>query len=153
MRVCIGGTFNILHSGHKLLINKAFDAAGINGEVFIGVTSGILTKNKNDVKSLNERVKTLEKYLNEKGLLDRAIIKPITDKYGPSIDDEFDAIVVSPETKKTAEEINHKRIEKRKKPLKIIQIPFLLANNGKPISSSRIKNKEIDANGKILKKD
>ena len=153
MRVCIGGTFNILHSGHKLLIVKAFDLAGKTGSVFIGLTSGELINNKKNVKSLEERKKNLKQYLSKKGFLDRAIIKPITDKYGPSIDEEFDAIVISPETKKTAEDINYQRILREKKPLIIIEIPFILADNGLPISSSRIKNKEIDANGRILKKD
>ena len=153
MKVCVGGTFNILHSGHKLLINKAFETAGTEGSVFIGLTSRELTKNKRNVKSLEERKKTLERYLSKRGFLDRAVIKPITDKYGPSIDEEFDTIIVSPGTIKTAEEINYKRRKKGKKPLKIIQIPFVLAEDGVPISSSRIKNKEIDANGKILKRD
>ena len=153
MKVCIGGTFNILHSGHKLLIDKAFETAGTKDSVFIGVTSKDLTGKKKNVKSLKERKKALEQYLSKKGFLNRAIIKPIKDKYGPSIDEEFDAIVISPETIKTAEEINHKRSKKGKKPLKIVQIPFLLANDGIPISSSRINNKEIDTNGRILKKD
>ena len=153
MKVCVGGTFNILHSGHKLLIDKAFETAGTEGSVFIGLTSRELTKKKRNVKSLEERKKTLERYLSKRGFLDRAVIKPITDKYGPSIDEEFDTIIVSPGTIKTAEEINYKRRKKGKKPLKIIQIPFVLAEDGVPISSSRIKNKEIDANGKILKRD
>ena len=42
MKVCIGGTFNLLHKGHKLLIKKAFEVAGKNGSVLIGVTSGKL---------------------------------------------------------------------------------------------------------------
>jgi len=153
MKVCIGGTFNIIHSGHKLLINKAFETAGLEGSVFIGLTTKKLTKNKKNVWSLQERKKKLEQYLSEKGFLDRATIKPISNKYGPSIDEEFDAIVVSPETMKTAEEINFKRREKGKKALKIIKIPFLSAKDGVPISSSRIYNKEIDENGNILKRD
>jgi pantetheine-phosphate adenylyltransferase len=81
------------------------------------------------------------------------LIKPIADKYGPSIEDDFDAIIVSPETFETAKEINLRRVEKGKKPLKIIKIPFVLAEDGKPISSTRILKKEIDENGRILKDD
>jgi len=104
-------------------------------------------------KSFEERKKTIEQYLLKKKCIDRATIKPIKDKYGPSIKDEFDAIVISPETKPAAEEINDKRRRNMKKPLKIVQIPFVLANDGTPISSSRIRKKEIDENGRILKID
>lgn len=153
MNVCIGGTFNILHKGHRLLIDRAFEISGPNGTVFIGLASGNLTKNKIDVKPLEERKNNLEKYLSEIGVLDQAIVKTITDKFGPSVDGEFDAIVVSPETKKTAEDINYQREKKGNKPLEIIIIPFILAKDGKTISSSRIKNREIDENGEILKRD
>jgi pantetheine-phosphate adenylyltransferase len=150
MKVCVGGTFNILHKGHKLLIDKAFEIAGKNGSVIIGLAKGKLVENKISIKSLELRKKTLKKYLTKKRFINRAVIKPISDKYGPSIEEDFDAIIVSPETIKTAEEINNKRIQKGKKPLKIIQVPFVLAKDGKPISSTRIINKEIDENGDIL---
>ena len=153
MKVCIGGTFNIFHSGHKFLIDKAFETAGTNGSVFIGLSSGDLINSKKKVETFKKRKKVLECYLTEKGFLDRAFIKPITDKYGPSINGEFDAIVVSGETVKTAKEINYKRRKKGNKPLKIIKIPLILAKDGIPISSSRIKNKEIDTNGMVLYRD
>jgi pantetheine-phosphate adenylyltransferase len=150
MRVCVGGTFNPLHKGHKLLIDKAFELAGEQGSVFIGITVGEQTKGKSDVKSFEERKKIIEQYLYEKDFIERAVVKPITDKYGPSIKEDFDAIIVSPETRKTAEEINEKRKQKRKKPLRIIQIPFVLAEDGCPISSSRIRKHEIDEDGQLL---
>lgn len=151
MKVCIGGTFNILHKGHKQLINKAFQVAGKTGSVFIGITTGEVPTGKIDVKPLKERKKVIEQYLHDKEFIKRSTLKPIKDKYGPSIEGEFDAIVISPETAKTAEEINRKRIKIGKKPLKIIKIPFVLAEDGVPISSSRIRKNEIDADGKILR--
>jgi len=150
MRVCIGGTFDILHKGHKKLIDKAFEIAGTPGSVFIGIAMGELLKQKNDVKTLEDRKKSIERYLSNKGVLHQAIIQPITDKYGPLLKEDFDAIVVSPETVETAKEINKKRKKTGKKPVKIIQIPFVLANDNKLISSSRIKKGEIDKEGNIL---
>jgi pantetheine-phosphate adenylyltransferase len=150
MKVCIGGTFNPMHKGHKLLIEKAFEVAGKQGSVFIGITTGEIVKGKMDVKSFEERKKVIEKYLYEKDYIKRATVKPIIDKYGPSIGEEFDAIVISPETRKTAEEINKKRKQIGRKPLEIIQIPFVLAEDGRPISSSRIKKNEIDEDGRLL---
>jgi pantetheine-phosphate adenylyltransferase len=151
MRVCIGGTFDILHKGHKLLIDKAFQIAGKQGSVFIGITTGEIIKEKKDVKPFEKRKKTIMQYLSKKKLADHAIIKPIKDKYGPSLEGEFDAIVVSPETMKTAEEINRIRRQNRRKPLEIVQIPFVLADNGVSISSLRIKKSEIDENGRVLR--
>ena len=153
MRVCIGGTFDIIHKGHEKLINKAFKTAGKDGFVFIGLTTNKITKRKKTVRKIEERQKKLQEYLSEKCLINRSLIKSISDKYGPSIKDDFDAIVVSPETFKTAEEINFRRVKNGKKPLKIIKIPFVLAEDGKPISSTRIFKGEIDKNGHILKDD
>ena len=153
MKVCIGGTFNHLHKGHKLLINKAFETAGKQGQVFIGITTGELTDEKRDVKSFEEREKTVEEYISKEKITIRYLIKPIYNKYGPTLDEDFDAIIISPETRPTAEEINKIRKQKGKKPLQIIQIPFVLADDNIPISSSRIRNKEIDKDGGIVKRD
>jgi pantetheine-phosphate adenylyltransferase len=153
MKVCIGGTFDHLHKGHKLLINKAFEIAGRQGHVFIGITTGEIIDKKRDVKSFEERKKTVEKYLSKEKLTGRYLIKPIYNKYGPSLKEDFDAIIISPETKHTAEEINRIRKQKGEKQLQIIQIPFVLADDTIPISSSRIRDKEIDKDGKTLKRD
>lgn len=153
MKVCLGGTFDLLHKGHKKLINKAFEIAGKNGFVFIGLTTNKMTKRKKIVETIEERQKKLQEFLIEKCFIDRALIIPIIDKYGPSIEGDFDAIVVSPETFETAQEINLKRVNNGKKPLKIIKIPFVLAEDGKPISSTRIFKGEIDKNGHVLRDD
>ena len=69
MKVCIGGTFDKLHKGHKTLIKKAFETAGDKGSVFIGITTDNFAKDKKNVKPLNERIKNIKKYLTEEGLL------------------------------------------------------------------------------------
>ena len=149
MKVCVGGTFNILHKGHRLLLDKAFETAEKNGSVFIGVTKGEMLKDKMVKKPFDERVDTINKYLLSKGYEKQAIVKAIYDKYGPTIDGDFDASVVSPETVETANEINKKRISNGLKPLKIVKIPYVMAEDKKPISSTRILNKEIDEEGRI----
>jgi len=150
MNVCFSGTFNVLHKGHKHLIDKAIQTAGKNGTVYIGVTEGEMLRKKKFSKPLNERINGIKEYLSNKKYDNRAVIKVIYDKYGPAINEEYDAILVSPGSKKNAEEINKKRVENNKKPLKIIEIPYVLAEDKKPISATRILNKEIDENGMAL---
>jgi len=150
MKICLGGTFDRFHKGHKALIKKAFEIAGKNGYVFIGITRGDLTKKRKRVRNYEERENIVKKHILKYGFFQKFNIEPIEDKYGPTLDEDFDAIVVSPETRKTAEEINEIRKSKGKKPLKIVEISYVLAKDGKPISSTRIINGEIDEEGNIL---
>jgi pantetheine-phosphate adenylyltransferase len=153
MNVCLGGTFYPLHKGHKTLLRKAFQAAGPKGSVFIGITSASMTKKKKEIASFEKRKQSIEHFLTEENVIRQAIIQPLSNKFGPTLKGDFDAIVVSPETQPTAEEINRKRKSLGKKPLQIIVIPFVLSEDGKPISSSRIRRKEIDENGTVLKQE
>ena len=151
MNVCLGGTFCPLHKGHKALLRKAFQVAGPKGSVFIGVTSASMVKKKEGIESFEKRKQSIEHFLIEENVIGQAIIQPLSNEFGPTLKGDFDAIVVSPETQPTAEEINRKRKFLGKKPLQIIVIPFLLSEDGKPISSSRIRRKEIDEKGTMLK--
>ena len=150
MNVCIGGTFNILHKGHKYLIDTAFKTAKKDGVVFIGVTKGEMLQHKKFIKPFNERVSTIKYYLKEKGYENQSIIKPIYDIFGIADNEEFNAIIVSPDTINNAKEINKKRESNGKNPLKIIKINYILAEDKKPISSTRIYNKIIDKDGRVL---
>jgi pantetheine-phosphate adenylyltransferase len=77
-------------------------------------------------------------------------IVPLNDDWGPSVIEEaFTAIIVSEETKKTAEKINTIRNKNGKNKLEIIIVPFVKAYDGQKISSSRIRNNEIDSNGML----
>jgi len=67
-----------------------------------------------------------------------------------AVDQDFDAIIVSPETHGNAIEINDKRQSLGKKPLRIIEIDYILGEDNKPISSTRIYNEEIDVDGHII---
>lgn len=150
MRVCIGGTFDHLHRGHIALIDKAFEVAGDDGFVFIGLTLRKLCSEKKDIQSFEKRKQNLKKFLKQKKLDAKYDIRSISDKYGPAVEGDFDAIVVSPETKKVALKINNERKKVGKNPLKIFTIDYVLSSDGEPISSSRIRNDEIDKNGNLV---
>jgi len=149
--VAIGGTFEILHRGHRKLFSKAFQ---LGDKIIIGLTSNeFLAKKqkKHIVSNYDERHENLITFLSKIGTSNRVKIIPLEDPYGPTIDDEqIDSIVTSRETMKTALEINKIRKNKKFRPLRIYVIDFTLAKDGFPISVSRILSGVIDKEGKIL---
>ena len=150
MRVCLAGTFNVIHKGHQLLIDTANKIAGNSGRLFIGITIGRLLDNKQFKIPYEKRERQLKDCLSDKNITNYEII-PIESEEGLAVDGSYDAIIVSPETESNARLINEKRKQVNKKPLQIITIPHVLAEDNKPISSTRILNNEIDVDGKIIK--
>lgn len=145
-KVAVGGTFDKFHDGHKKLLETAFE---IGNEIEIGVTSNEFGGRKGDIDSCKERMANLKSFFNDKSNFS---VTPLNDPYGTTVfDEEFDAIVVSEETKPTAIEINEIRKNKRMLPLDIIVVHFVLAEDGVPISSTRIRCGEINKKGNILK--
>ena len=59
------------------------------------------------------------------------------------------ALVVSEETSNKGLLLNELRAERNLPPVKIVVVPMVLAEDGKAISTSRIKNSEIDSNGNL----
>ena len=150
MLVCLGGTFNIFHDGHKRLIDKALEVAGEEGSVHIGITVGDVINHKKNVNSFDFRKKVILDYISSKNLKTIVEVLPIDSKFGIAVEKDYDAIVVSPETIYNAHKINKEREELGKKPLEIVEIPFVFADDGELISSTRILNKEIDKKGRII---
>ncbi|OUJ19139.1 Phosphopantetheine adenylyltransferase CAB4 [Methanonatronarchaeum thermophilum] len=149
MKVVVGGTFSHLHKGHKTLLKKAFNHGD---HVIIGITSNKMCQNKHgEIQDYKTRKKQLKKYIETISQNTEYQITKIEDKVGVSLQKNLDAIIVSPETRKNAIEINKKRIEKGNKPLKIIEIPLQTAEDGKPISSTRIRKGQIDRDGNLKK--
>lgn len=145
-KVAVGGTFDKFHDGHKKLLETAFE---IGNEIEIGVTSNEFGGRKGDIDSCKERMANLKSFFNDKSNFS---VTPLNDSYGTTVfDEEFDAIVVSEETKPTAIEINEIRKNKGMLPLDIIVVHFVLAEDGVPISSTRIRCGEINKKGNILK--
>ena len=132
-KVVIGGTFDVLHRGHEAFLKKAFSL----GKVTIGLTSNKMAEKikRRKVNDFKSRKRELKKFLKKNFLKSAKIIK-IEDKFGPTLSEDFNYIVVSPETYKTALLINQKRQKAGKKPIKIIKINFVLDKDGKPFSAT-----------------
>ncbi|MFQ5976277.1 MAG: phosphopantetheine adenylyltransferase [Candidatus Hydrothermarchaeales archaeon] len=146
MLVAVGGTFDVFHKGHEMLLKKAFE---VGESVVVGLTSDEMLEK--DVKSYSDRKKVLKDFLKENLFQDKCKIIKLDDPYGPAKDDKkMDAIVVSEETRYTADKINNLREKKGLVPLNIIVMPLVMAEDGVPISSSRIKKGEIDKEGKLI---
>jgi len=146
-KIAVGGTFDRLHEGHQRLLNKAFE---LSDRVLIGVTSDEFARSKGKIEPCNRRMSNLKKKLLKYG--DKYSVSRLDDSYGPTIaEEDIEALVVSEETEPTAQEINNIRTNKGMKPLDIITIGMVLAEDGKPISSTRIRKGEIDVTGAVLK--
>jgi len=148
-KAVIGGTFDVLHKGHKKILEIGFQ---ISNSVIIGLTSDEFANRFRAVETspYEDRRKSLEEFLEEFKKLYN-IIK-IDDAYGiATIDPDIDCIVVSEETLLRAQEINAIRFKKGLGKLSIVVIPLILAEDGTPISGERIARCEIDSDGKLLK--
>ena len=152
-KVAVGGTFDQLHKGHKALLNKAFE---VGDRVIIGVTSDSFVSKldkQHYTASFENRKRELEAYLTEQGLIDRAEIIRLENSFGITTTRmDLDAIVVSQETERIAHIINAKRASAGNKPLQIIVVTMVPAENHTPISTTRIRRGEIDRNGHLLQR-
>ena len=146
----MGGTFDVLHIGPEALLTQA---SNIGDKILVGLTTDERAKKDRNSDFLNSyeiRKRNLESLLDSLGVLDKFEIVPLNDDWGPSvIDEDFEAIVVSGETKSTADIINKIRSKEGRNELQIVVVPMIKAFDGKYISSSRIRKKEIDSEGNL----
>lgn len=149
VRVAVGGTFDPLHDGHKALLMKAVELSR-NGELLVGLTSDSLARNKvHEAVDYQSRYDEVMRFIQKQGIA--PVIVRLEDPYGPTIRDDFDYLVVSPETHPIGLKINKIRGEKKLGQIEIVLVDYVLADDGLPISSTRIKRGEIDEHGRVLK--
>lgn len=162
--VVCGGTFDHFHKGHEEFLKYVFS---VGKKIIIGITSDDYvrkSKIKNQILNIEPfetREKSVLEFIKKEGSLENVEIVKINDLFGPTLNKNLaiDAIVVSKDSKKGAELINKKRKELGLRDLKILVAPFAKAQDEKIISSDRIRNGEIDRDGKLyvnplwLKKD
>ena len=149
----LGGTFDMLHEGHKRLITRAFEIADI---VFIGVTGDSLVsglRKGHRVRPYAYRSRKLRSFLKSEGWLSRARIVELKDPFGLAARRRrLDALVVSQETYRAGLRLNSLRRRRGLRPVRLYVVRLVKAQDGLPITSTRIRQGEIDSEGTLTPK-
>lgn len=150
--VATGGTFDEIHAGHIALLSRAFHTGE---KVIIGVSSDEFARKSG--KRLNHnferRVENLKKMIRKEfGYVSYEIAK-LDGDFGPAVTTgDVGALVASSETKAKGRLLNEMRAKKGLKQVEVIAVDLVKAEDGSPISSTRIRAGEIDNRGRLLKR-
>jgi pantetheine-phosphate adenylyltransferase len=149
--IACGGTFDLLHAGHKHFLEQVLN---LSEKVVIGLTSDAYISNNKPNRGIapfEERKNILETFLREIGAGKRTEIIQIDDFYGPLLDPDFevDSLVVS-ENRENAMKINIERESRGLKALEVVEVELKRGGDGQKLSSTRIREGEVDREGKNL---
>ncbi len=169
-RVFVAGTFDGMHKGHEAVLTRAF---AVGEKITIGLTTDTFVRNLksqiSNIKYTNQiesrksplhiqpyvkRRAALEAWLKEKGYLRLAEIVPIDDPFEPAASARgVEALIVTRENKGRGMEINLMRKSRGIPPLVLLEVPMVEAQDRRAISSTRLRNGEIDRQGKLILPD
>lgn len=120
----VGGTFDHLHAGHKLLLHMALFVS--KDKLIVGVTDESMVKSKSDAafrQSLSARIDGVKSFLFRYGQDTKLEVVPIQDSAGPTATDPLiEALIVSTETRSGADAVNKIRKDKGMKELAILPV-------------------------------
>jgi len=145
-KVVFAGTFDHLHEGHKHIIRTSFR---LSKTVALGLTTDKMLEYKSDRKLIQPydvRHAELMKFIKAELDIERVSIFPIeTTEGGADKMKDLEALIVSDEigVVQNAFDINQKRVDNGLKRFHIIVIPRVRTDDGRPLSSSRIRRGEI----------
>ena len=151
--IAMGGTFDIIHRGHLTLLTNAFE---ISDKVIIGLTIDefVQKKGKFPIHKYDERLKNLTSTIFKKFPNTYFEIAQLNNDFGPAVlEKDVQALIVSDETSNQGNILNKLRAERNLPLVEIIVVPMFLAKDGVRISTTRIKNSEIDSDGNLLSID
>lgn len=148
--VATGGTFDILHKGHYMLLLKAFE---VGQRVIIGVSSDSFAtrKQKKIINNYRIREENLKKFIDKNFKKSNYSLYQLDDFYGPTVlTRDVQAIITTESSLENCVRINKLREANGMPQLEIILVPLVEDKEGKVISSTRIREGEIDINGNKL---
>lgn len=151
--VAMGGTFDIIHRGHLTLLSNAF---AVSDKVIIGLTSDELAEKKGKIPTnkYEQRLENLTSAISKEFPNSSFQLSKLDNDFGPAVLEKgVEALIVSDETSNQGNILNKLRAEKELPPVQIVSVPMFLAKDGTRISSTRIKNSEIDTEGNLLSID
>ena len=151
MRVAVAGTFGPLHDGHRALFETALEF-GDEGVVVALTTDDFATATRDrSVPAFDDRAAAIRAALADLDEWDRDVeIRPLSEAHGIARSAaDLDALVVSPETMDELPPINEQRRDRGLEPLLGLVVPFVEADDGERISSTRVVAGEVDEHGRL----
>ena len=150
--VVVGGTFDRLHDGHRALLRAAF-ASGLPVGIGVATDAYLEAHPKPEgtrIAPFAVRRRAVARFLRTE-FPDRTYrILPLQDLYGGTLSPAVRRLVVSTETVAGGQIVNRRSKELGLDPLRLLRVPFVLAEDRRPISSRRIRAREIDPQGHLL---
>ncbi|MEF8776772.1 MAG: pantetheine-phosphate adenylyltransferase [Haloarculaceae archaeon] len=149
MRVAVAGTFGPIHDGHRALFETALEF-GDDGVVVALTSDDMATASRTRrVPPVADRRAAVRAALDASDRWDRDF--EFRTLEGPhdvaGTDADLDALVVSPETMDELPPINDERRDRELDPLLGLVVPFVEAEDGERISSTRLVASEVDEHG------
>ncbi len=149
-RAVLGGTFDRFHVGHEALLAAAFR---VGRTVAVGVTTpAYLAAHRKPlaerIQPYRTRVSAVRRYL--RGAFPRRgwEVVPLTDAFGRSTGADVGALIVSEETVAGGRAVNALRRRLGRRPVPVVVVPTVRAQDLEPVSSRRIRAGTIDRNGR-----
>lgn len=135
--VAVGGTFDRLHQGHKVLLSCA--AAIATKGLVVGISTEPLLRDKaasTYLQSWGERARAVAAFLALQRPELTLRLEELQDAYGPSLRPELGALVVSAETEPGGRAVNVQRGALQISPVRLVVVPLVQSNQGEKLSSS-----------------
>lgn len=144
----VGGSWDLFHSGHRYILSTAYERGS---RIDIGVASDSMLRDKlgeEPENSYRKRRNKVERFMRSLGHKNFQTLK-LNDIYGNAVN-EGEELLVTEDTIANGKKINAKRREKGIEKIDLLKIEKMKSVDGETISSTRMRNKEIDENGLII---